>query len=98
MNEQPLRDALRAVEPPPGFADRVLARHARASRASRAARWRLPLALAASLLVAGVALWAVHQQSRETERGLLAAEQLRAALEITSTQLERVHRSLEPHI
>jgi hypothetical protein len=81
--EQELRSALSRRDPPPGFADRVVARlPARRGRP----RW---LALVAALLIAIVSftLW---QQQRQQRR--IAAEKARAelirALEITSSSLE----------
>lgn len=94
--EESLRRALRAEEPPPDFTHRVMAqveqRVQAQSRARRRARWQVPLALAASLLVAAVGLGIVQQQ-REAQR-LHSAQQLAIALEITSSQLNQVQQKL----
>ncbi|HMA12325.1 MAG TPA: hypothetical protein VKO83_10585, partial [Steroidobacteraceae bacterium] len=71
---------------------RVMERVAANARARRRARWHIPFALAASLLVAAVGLVIVQQQ-REAER-LHSAQQLAIALEITSSQLNLVQQKL----
>jgi hypothetical protein len=96
--EESLRRALRAEEPAPDFTGRVLARVARSQvqaaqpLARRRSRWQLPLALAASVVVAVAGLGIVQQQ-RESQR-LQAARQLALALEITSSQLNQVQQKL----
>jgi len=90
--EESLRRALRAEEPPPDFTSRVMARVAVATQARRRARWQLPLALAASVVLAVVGLGIVQQQ-REAQR-LHSAQQLAIALEITSSQLNQVQQKL----
>ena len=90
--EESLRRALRVEEPPPDFTQRVMARVNAQSQARRRARWHLPLALAASGVLAVVALGIVQQQ-REAQR-LQSAQQLAIALEITSSQLNPVQQKL----
>jgi anti-sigma-K factor RskA len=90
--EKSLQLALRPEEPAPDFTRRVMARVAAESQLRRRARWRVPLALAASLVVVAVGLGVVQQQ-RETQR-LHSARQLALALEITSSQLNQVQQKL----
>jgi hypothetical protein len=92
--EQSLRAALRPVDPNADFAAGVMARivveqHARRRRA----RWQMPLALAASLVVATIGLKIVMQQ-REAQRIESARAQLALALEITSSQLNQLQQKL----
>lgn len=88
--ERALRDALRRPSPPPGFAERVLAR----AEAEAAARrwWRRPAALpwagwavAATLVVAAAGGAFLHERQR---RGEEAKEQVMTALRITEAKLE----------
>ena len=90
--EESLRRALRAEEPPPDFTSRVMAKLAVTAQARRRARWQVPLALAASVVLAVVGLGIVQQQ-REAQR-LHSAQQLAIALEITSSQLNQVQQKL----
>jgi hypothetical protein len=105
--EDRLRRALRPVEPGDGFVDRVIARIDATPPAPVPAphrpwqRW----ALAASVLLA-VAIGADVRRNHRIEQQQLAQAQLQAreqaagrqlawALEITSRQLESVHRRLD---
>ncbi len=95
--EPRLRSALRRVEPDTDLAAAVLARlDAPAAIATRVAprggvgRW----AIAASLLLAIGAGFGV-QQYRLQAREEAAGRQLAHALELTSRELENVHRRLE---
>jgi hypothetical protein len=90
--EKSLQLALRPEEPSPDFTSRVMARVAAESQLSRRARWRVPAALAASLVLLAVGLGLVQQQ-REVQR-LHSARQLAIALEITSSQLNQVQQKL----
>jgi hypothetical protein len=90
--EDSLRRALRVESPPPDFTRAVLARVVASDRARRRARWQLPLALAASLVVAVVGL-TIFQQQREAQRQQ-SARQLAIALEITSSRLNQVQQRL----
>ncbi len=95
--ENRLKEALRPVDPGVDFIDAVLARVKTppqlqvAKRATR--RWRVPVALAASLLVAITGLQLLQQQ-RERARTLEAQRQLQIALAITSSQLKRIQQRL----
>ena len=101
--EKRLRSALRPVEPPPGFANRVMARlgegEAPASRGWRQGRWFrpgvqparwLPLALAASMVIAVVL---VHEHHKR-EEGLQARQQLIEALRVTGEKLDLAYRAV----
>jgi type VI protein secretion system component VasF len=98
--EQELAQAMRGVDPPEGFAERVLAR-AQASEQPRARVLamprRLPLwtsgAIAAALLVgvfAGDQLHARHQR----EQAQLAQQQFEAGVRITDDALEHTREQL----
>lgn len=104
--EDRLRAALRPVEPPDGFVERVLARSARSASAEGPAVTReatgrsswlhrpwLTGALAASLVLAllGGHLW---QEQRERAAGLAAREQLMEALRVTSEKLDLVYEGV----
>jgi hypothetical protein len=101
--EKRLRAALRPVEPPAGFANRVMTRvgesEAQAPRGWRSARWRfagvqparwLPLALAASVIIAFVL---VHEHHKR-EEGLQARQQLIEALRVTGEKLDLAYRAV----
>ena len=98
--ENRLREALQPVEPPQGFADRVLAQvHAqpRPIATARAHRRRfrlwLPAALAATVVASllGVHFW---QQKTEQEAGLQARQQLIEALRVTSEKLDLAYQAV----
>jgi hypothetical protein len=95
--ENRLREALRPVDPGAGFADAVLARAQQPQQMQElqrpARRWQIPVALAASLLVAITGLQLLQQQ-RERARALEAQQQLQIALAITSAQLTRIQQRL----
>ena len=92
--ENELREALRRQDPPPGFAERVLAAAEGAQAAPRAglletvrawfrgpaARWA---AAVCAMLLVGVAV----EQRREHEKGEQAKAQLMLALRITGAKL-----------
>ena len=86
-----LRFALRRKEPPPGFADRVLARLPVTLPARRPSRvWRWAAAAAACVLLA-----AGGDQYYQYRRGMEAKRQLLLALEITQEKLELVESRLK---
>ena len=101
--EKRLRKALRPVEPQPGFANRVMSRVEAGERSSLRrwgpARWRfagvqparwMPLALAASLILAVVL---VHEHHKR-EEGLQARQQLIEALRVTGEKLDLAYRAV----
>ena len=98
--EQELAQAMRGVDPPEGFAERVLAR-AQASERPRARVLAMPArlrlwasgAIAAALLVgvfAGDQLHARHQR----EQAQLAQQQFEAGVRITDEALEHTREQL----
>jgi len=90
--EDRLRQTLGRKEPPPGFADRVMARLPVTMPARRRSpgAWRWLVAMAACLLmVAGIGRY------REERRGVEAREQLMLALEITGKKLAVVQHKVD---
>ena len=94
--ENDLKQAMRRVPAPEGFAGRVLARvgvaagFSRPAKTARYPRWR---AVAATLLL-GMILgsWGVHE-TMERRRGEYARQQVLLALRITGTQVARAQRA-----
>lgn len=97
--EDELRQALRSLEPPAGFAERVLARAAEGERTKArcsaswlalfhlsAVRWGAVGALCATLLAGG----AVYRHEQQRARGEEAKRQLMLALRITANELQTV--------
>ena len=93
--EQRLRAGLTAREPGPDFESAVMTRlaqqHAQPPRRHRA--WRVPAALAATLLAATFGL---HWHF-ENQRGAQAHQQLLLALQITSFELNQLQHRLVPN-
>lgn len=107
--EDQLRRALRAVDPPAGFAERVMralpARPApapvvvlaTARPAARTSGWRrytAPAALAASLLVA-VLVGQHIAVEQERQAGLAASRELMQALRVTSQKLDVAYEAVQ---
>ena len=86
--EDLLRDALERREPPPGFAERVMARVPR--RPPVFAWWRQMAAIAALLVVTVSS--AMYERHREVERrrAVEASHELIFALRLTAAKLDRV--------
>lgn len=91
--EDTLRTTLRPEDPGPEFTARVMAGINAGKQPRQKRGWRLPLALAASVLVAAFGLVMLQQQA-EQRRIESAQQQLRLALEITSEQLNQVQQRL----
>jgi negative regulator of sigma E activity len=105
--EDKLRRAMRPIDPPEGFAERVMralpARPAPApvvvlatARAPKVSAWRrfsTPVALAASLVVAVLVgqQMAIQHQERE---GLAASRELMQALRVTSQKLDIAYQAV----
>jgi hypothetical protein len=88
--ERQLRDSLAARDPGTQFDDAVLARLTLARQRPPRRTWRVPAALAATLLVVAVGVnWHLAEQ-----RQARAGEQLMLALQITSYELNQVQRKL----
>ena len=84
-----LKNALRREEPPPGFAERVLAR----VNSQRPARpWWAAAVAAAVLLAAGVEF---EHQRRLRAEGEQAKERVLLALQITSSKLQFVKEKID---
>lgn len=108
--EDELRRALRPVQAPAGFADRVMralperresvvtpiAVKAAARPPNYWQRLRAPAALAASLMLAVVLgqQMALHQQQEETA-GLAASQELLQALRVTSQKLDLAYQAVK---
>jgi len=95
--EDALRRALRPVDPPPGFADRVIRRaSARPSHVTAGGRWLARLATAAALVAAvSAGLWyRAGQEERRRAEGEAAKRQVLLSLEITSTRLRAVQMKI----
>jgi len=114
MNEEfenRLRRAMRPVNPPEGFAERVLRglperaapanvvplRIARPAPVSAWRRFSAPAALAASLLIAVFAGQhvATRQAEREEQAGLAASRELMQALRVTSQKLDLAFEAVQ---
>ena len=94
--ERDLKQAMRRVPAPEGFAERVMARvgvaagFSRPAEAGRYTRWR---AVAATLLLGTIlGSWGVHQ-TIERRRGERARQQVLIALRIAGTQVARAQRA-----
>ena len=92
--EDTLRTTLHPEDPGPEFTARVMAGIDAGEQQRQKRGWRLPLALAASVLVAAFGMVMLLQQQAEQRRIESAQQQLRLALEITSEQLNQVQQRL----
>ncbi|MBX9599498.1 MAG: hypothetical protein K2X35_00785 [Bryobacteraceae bacterium] len=93
--EKELSNALRRVEPPEGFAERVAARAARdkvtvMKPRPHWTRW----AAAACLVIIGAAGGERYYQKRQAERAENARDQLLIALRLTGAQLDAVRQQV----
>jgi len=103
--DEELKRALQRVDPPAGFADRVLARTARAERKNHASasKWTwffgmggLRWAAACALCVLLAASGAIYEHDlQQRRRGEAAKEQLMLALRITGSKLQIAEQSLQ---
>jgi hypothetical protein len=94
--ENQLEAALRVQDPGPAFTQAVLARvNARVVPVHGAGRWRLPLSLAASVVLACLGALLVKQDMQQ-QRVAQTREQLLLALAITSAELNDIHQKLSP--
>jgi hypothetical protein len=99
--EEELSDAMRRVDPPEGFAERVMARaqandkpRARIVPFPRRARVWVSGAIAAALL-AGVFVAEQMRLRQERERTELARQQFEAAMRITGETLQQARQQLQ---
>ena|SRR5436190_21352654 len=89
--ERDLKESLKRREPPPGFAERVLA-HTFATEKPGFRGWRWVAVAAMVLLVfGGIALVREQRRQAEAERN---KQQLIVGLQITSSKLNRVQERL----
>jgi hypothetical protein len=88
-----LRRALRPVDPPPGFTGRVLARVSQGQRSPRHTRWRIPLGLAAAVLL-GLGIY-MRAQQRQQLAGLEARRQVIEALRLTDEKLDLAFQTVK---
>jgi len=90
--EDQLRRALDRKEPSPDFAARVAAR----ANAARHQPWFTRPAWAITAIAASMILGAVNFQldSRDRRQGQAARAQLIEAMQITSTQLDKIHNKV----
>lgn len=93
--EKQLREALRRVDPPPGFASRVSARmQSKQRRHWLPAHYRwMPAALAASLVLSLIVVYG--WQWRREQQGLEARQQLIEALRLTGEKLDLAYRGVQ---
>lgn len=100
MLEDDLKAALRPVDPPEGFEQRVMARLDRDGerrgpvvQRSFSSAWKAAAAGLAFASVAGIAVYN-HQQQEQQRRGLEARDQLILALQITGKKLDAVRTQI----
>lgn len=90
--EPELKNALRRVPAPEGFAERVLARVKEPHREPRRPWWR---AVAATFLLAAIlGGWGAHQMLERRREGERAREQVLLALRITGEKLANAQRGV----
>jgi len=91
--EDQLRRALERKEPSPGFAARVVASAAR-RRKPASTRWQAwgAAGIAASLFVGALSL---DLDRRQRQEGEAARAQLIQAMQITSSQLQRIQKKVQ---
>jgi hypothetical protein len=87
-----LRRALRPVEPPQGFTERVMARLVPVQSRRVRARWSIPIGLAAAALL-GVGIYVGIQ--RQQFAGLEARRQVIEALRLTDQKLDIVYQTVK---
>lgn len=88
--ERDLRETLRHRRPPPGFAEKVLARARKSELRRTFGRWLAVAALVAVMIGGGALVWQQHRQAE----GEKAKEQLMAGLRITGSKLRSVQGRL----
>ena len=93
--ENDLREAMRRVPAPEGFAERVVARVKEPQRESRPAWWRA--AAATFLLAAILGGWGAHETMRRRE-GERARQQVLLALRIAGTHVARAQAEAREHM
>jgi hypothetical protein len=95
FEDDDLKHALRRVEPPAGFDQRVLARlDQQPSRQRRTAPRFTAWVTAAGLSFASLAGVAIYQHQLEQRKGMEARDQLMLALRITGKKLDAVRTTI----
>lgn len=89
-----LRRALRPVDPPQGFTERVMARVASGRSPGARHRWRVPVGLAAALLL-GLGIYVHVQQQQEQHAGLEARREVIEALRLTDQKLDIAYQTVK---
>jgi hypothetical protein len=89
--EAALHAALRPVDPPDGFTERVVARVTSAQRHRLRARWRIPAGMAAAVLLAIGIYKHIQQQRRE---GLETRRAIVEALRLTDEKLDLAYQTV----
>jgi hypothetical protein len=87
-----LREALRPVNPGEDFTGRVMARVAAPQPRGLRARWPVPAALAAAVLL-GTGVYVQHQ--RQNRAGLEARRQVIEALRLTDEKLDLAYQTVK---
>ncbi len=103
--EDELKNALRHVEPPTGFAQRVMERARNEARSKpsvadrlrelflpKPVRWAAAMGFVCLVIVVGVLRYRDTQREEERMQGEIASAQARLALQIASTKLNAVFR------
>jgi hypothetical protein len=94
--ENDLRDAMRRVPAPEGFAERLLARVKEPRREARPQWWR---AAAAALLLASIlGGWGVREAVERRREGERAREQVLLALRITGAKVAHAQHEVRDHM
>jgi hypothetical protein len=95
FEDDDLKQALRRVEPPDGFDQRVLARLDQPSRQHRRTAPRFTAwVTAAGLSFASLGGIAIYQHQLEQRKGMEARDQLMLALRITGKKLDAVRSTI----
>jgi hypothetical protein len=89
-----LRRALRPVDPPEGFAERVMARVASGRSRGARHRWRVPVGMAAAVLL-GLGIYVHVQQQRQQLAGLEARREVIEALRLTDQKLDIAYQTVK---
>jgi hypothetical protein len=89
-----LRRALRPVDPPEGFTERVMARVASGRSPAARHRWRVPVGMAAAVLL-GLGTYAHVQQQRQQLAGLEARREVIEALRLTDQKLDIAYQTVK---
>lgn len=90
--EEQLRTALRRRTPPPGFAERVMARTQKSG--FRKSPWRLAAIAAAILAAVSLGVFQLSGRRQDNAEGKMARDELLLGLQITADKLQLVREKL----